>query len=73
MFNRRRIIQTTVGNYLVPAAMRPDLARKLVEDDAFAHLWLCHGNDQKCPDGCDGRSVDSARQALYLQIDRVWP
>ena len=53
---------------IVPApGMRHDLARKLVEDNAFAHMWLCHPDDHTCPDGCDTHA-DPQRRQMYESI-----
>lgn len=52
---------------VAPCGMNHDLARKLVEDDTFAHMWLCHKNRGECPDGCDTRG-DSTRVAMYEGI-----
>lgn len=49
-----------------PSGMRHDLARKLIEDAAFAHMWLCH-EDGVCPDGCDTHA-DPKRRRLYEEI-----
>lgn len=41
-----------------PKGMRYDLARQLVHNNSFAHMWLCHGGDAtKCPDGCAGEAT----------------
>lgn len=57
---------------IAPLGMRYDLARKLVEDNAFAHMWLCHnGNADECPDGCDGSGTSGnveIRTKLYESI-----
>jgi len=50
-----------------PKGMRYDLARQLVNNDAFAHMWLCHGGDGVCPDGCDTHG-DPERVKLYEAI-----
>ena len=47
--------------------VRSDLTRKLVEDRAFAHMWLCHSDSSKCPDGCDVQA-DPKRLELYNEI-----
>lgn len=56
---------------VAPAGMRYDLARQLVNDHSFAHMWMCHGLDGTCPDGCDG-SITSAecigRTETYKRI-----
>jgi len=49
------------------APVRAGLACRLVDDRAFAHSWLCHGDGSKCPDGCDS-PADPARLELYLTI-----
>jgi len=57
---------------IAPLGMKYDLARKLVEDNAFAHMWLCHnGNADECPDGCDGSGTSGnvdVRTKLYENI-----
>lgn len=50
-----------------PSGMRHCLARKLVQDDTFAHMWLVHPDGGECPDGCDSRG-DSTRAAMYEGI-----
>lgn len=37
---------------------------RLWADDSFAHRWLCHEGNGKCPDGCDTKA-DPRRLALY--------
>ena len=50
-----------------PSGMRHCLARKLVHDDSFAHMWLVHPDGGECPDGCDSRG-DGTRAAMYEGI-----
>ena len=52
---------------IAPCGMKRDLARKLVEDDAFAHMWLVHGDGGECPDGCDLHG-NPVRVKLYEEI-----
>lgn len=64
-------VRTKYGTFTVPRGMRSDLIRKLVEDDSFAHAWLCHGvNREECPDGCDSCG-DPIRTLQYGSIERV--
>lgn len=51
-----------------PPGMRPDLARKLVHEPTFAHMWLCHDVEGCCQDGCDTHP-DPQRAYLYSQIE----
>lgn len=65
-------VSTKHGDFTIPAGLRSDLARKLIEDDSFAHAWICHeGIAANCPDGCDGAGGCPERARLYLAIDRV--
>ena len=50
-----------------PKGMKLDLATKLVNDDSFAHMWVCHPEGGKCPDGCD-TPANSKRVELYNSI-----
>lgn len=43
---------------------RNSMRLRLWADDVFAHRWLCHEGDSKCPDGCDTKP-DPSRLALY--------
>ena len=37
-----------------PKGMSKGLAKKLLDDSVFAHMWLCHNaRGEECPDGCD--------------------
>jgi len=38
--------------------------RYALEDDCYAHLYLCHGDGSKCEDGCD-RRADPKRLRAY--------
>jgi hypothetical protein len=59
--------EATMEIIVPPSGMKYDLARKLVQDDCFAHMWLVHPDGGKCPDGCDSHG-DSARVAVYQGI-----
>lgn len=50
------------------SGLRRDLERKLFNDPAFAHAWLCHAVTGVCPDGCDTRP-DPKRAAQYEAIE----
>lgn len=30
--------------------------RRALEDDAYAHMYLCHSDGSACADGCDRRA-----------------
>jgi hypothetical protein len=47
--------------------MKHDFAVKLVQDELFAHMWLCHRDGSECPDGCDTHG-DCTRVAMYQGI-----
>jgi hypothetical protein len=52
---------------IAPKGMRQDLAVKLVNDDRFAHMWLCHGGNTECKDGCSV-SGDPSKVRQYQGI-----
>ena len=59
-----KVMHTTI--IIAPSGMKRDLARALINDDAFAHRWMCH-NGGSCSDGCDVQG-DSTRIKLYQEI-----
>lgn len=51
-----------------PKGMKPDLARNLINNDSFAHMWLVHnGLPCECSDGCD-QKANPVRVKQYMAI-----
>lgn len=50
-----------------PSGMSYPLARMLIENPSFAHMWLVHDTNGVCPDGCDEHGCPK-RAELYSNI-----
>ena len=50
-----------------PKGMKHSLAKNLIDNDSFAHMWLVHNGFGECPDGCN-QKANPIRVKQYMAI-----